>query len=1336
MRNFTLLIFLFLYSVCTIEAQNIAYLSPSGDTYADGGSSQTVFNTEQPDRMWIKTGSSDAYTRVGFIKFDISGLTIDQVATAKLRLFCYETQSTATSISVFGIDQDWEESTLTWDNRPELVIPPLTSAEVVAEAYMEWNISRYVQQAIGDGKTSISLGLSDVNGDNKLVRFYTKESTNENKPQLKINDQVEDFQALEPVDDAMVQGGKNGDNNYSSGTNYTQLMVKEGSSSEDFARRAFLKFDLKQLDRDKVDALGTVRLKLHFFKTNNSTPKIDLSLLPVSNSWEEETVTWNTAPEILDAQSIRTTTIDPDSLDQYYTWDITQYVEQQLVGTDADSIISISVRDLGNSNNGATFYSKEATDFHPMLELLKTPTDVPPAGDNSTGIFYVDAENGKDEQDGLSPQTAWKSLEKVNATTLGAGARILFKSGQSWTGTLKPLGSGEEGKPIVIGSYGAGNKPIINGAGAPETIHLNNMEYVELRNLEITNYDPSEEGGISMAEWEAKNSTEWFENPAAPQDETAKTSKMGIRISAQDLGEVNHIYMVDLKIHGINGDNRSKNNGGIYMEITGNLVPTYFNDLLIEGCYIHDVDRTGVYNVSTWEDRTIDTNDNWTPTLNYNVRHNVFERTGANALVVRVAKDPMIEHNLFHQCAIKESGNATFNFNTDGAIFQYNEARFTKANVGDVDAGGLDSDFRTKNTILQYNYVHDNDYGMLATGGGFNGTFNDNTIFRYNIIERDGLVARENGEKYAFKVSGQITNTTFHNNVIYLSPEQEGVDIMLHKLWRGNPNTTSYYNNIYYLEGENHGFDLGNSKGNTFQNNLFFAKPSTNLPPDPNAVKADPLFVNVGGGPEGFKLMANSPAIGAGRALTERPSMDYFGNPLPAEGALDIGVQQYTAAANANTPGGFAKSDFDIYLLIGQSNMAGRGDIGALDEVVLDSTYLYNATGWEKASVPLNKYSTVFKRLDLQKMNPGYTFARKLNEYTGKGVGLVVNARGGTSINEWMKGYDGATDLNLYEEAVARLKEAMKDGNFKGILWHQGESDQGSTKNYMDKLKQLVADLRNELGQNTYFVAGELGKWRDSSEDFNAVIQNISNDINQADYVSAEGLMPINQDFGDPHFDGFSQRVLGGLYADRILENVYNLDAGVASLYSECDYKGYKVAIKAGIYTLDELAKRGVRDNDLSSIKLDTGYEARLLKSADAENSVLIESSTTCLENTEVANDVSYVLIGKTGTTGGMLSVKKIREKGTGSNSIIVSPNPAKNRIRISLGSGSMDMLGKTIIQLADLQGRMIPLDIKKMNRVNNAYEYNLSNHSLSSGVYILSLQSDIGLFTAKLVIR
>lgn len=376
---------------------------------------------------------------------------------------------------------------------------------------------------------------------------------------------------------------------------------------------------------------------------------------------------------------------------------------------------------------------------------------------------------------------------------------------------------------------------------------------------------------------------------------------------------------------------------------------------------------------------------------------------------------------------------------------------------------------------------------------------------------------------------------------------------------------------------------------------------------------------------------------------TGKTTMGYFGNPIPATGTIDRGVHQFSTMNNENTPGGFAKDEFDVYLLIGQSNMAGRGDVGALDEVPLENAYLFNATDqWETVEVPLNKYSTVRKDLDLQKLNPGYTFARKLTEYTNRGIGLVVNARGGTNIEQWQKGYSGHEDYNLYEEAVARLLIAIHTGNFKGIIWHQGEANQSSSITYMAKLKQLVQDLRTDLDTYAFFVAGEINQWREASEPINNVMGSIANDINQASYIKSDDLAPINGDLDDPHFDGFSQRILGGLYADEILENVYGMSTGVASLYSQCDFQGYKVSLRPGIYNLTELEKRGIIDNDIRSIKIDPGYEVLAFTGQQEGRSVLISSSANCLTGTSVNEDVSFVVISETGTADEMLSMNVV----------------------------------------------------------------------------------------------
>lgn len=84
---------------------------------------------------------------------------------------------------------------------------------------------------------------------------------------------------------------------------------------------------------------------------------------------------------------------------------------------------------------------------------------------NYTGTtYYVDSEDGHDDNDGKSEEYPWKSLEKVNKTTFAPGDIIRFKRGGIWRGQLSLRLTGEEGKPIVFTSYGDGNKPIIQNS--------------------------------------------------------------------------------------------------------------------------------------------------------------------------------------------------------------------------------------------------------------------------------------------------------------------------------------------------------------------------------------------------------------------------------------------------------------------------------------------------------------------------------------------------------------------------------------------------------------------------------------------------------------------------------------------------------------------------------------------------------------------------------------------------------------------------------------------------------------------------------------------------------
>lgn len=239
-----------------------------------------------------------------------------------------------------------------------------------------------------------------------------------------------------------------------------------------------------------------------------------------------------------------------------------------------------------------------------------------------------------------------------------------------------------------------------------------------------------------------------------------------------------------------------------------------------------------------------------------------------------------------------------------------------------------------------------------------------------------------------------------------------------------------------------------------------------------------------------------------------------------------------------------AAQEYDVYLLVGQSNMAGRGWMTEGDEDVFDENVFVLDDKGEPvpATNPLNQYSSIRKDISMQQICPGFSFSKKISQATGRKVLLVVNARGGTTISQWMKGsQDG-----FFDEAVRRTRQAMRYGDLKAILWHQGCGDARNADSYMDSLSVFVNDLRADLQADVPFVAGELGRWRPHVEAFNRMLHSITEHIPNSAYVSSEGCMPIvtkksegQPDMNDPHFDRASQIVIGERYAEQVIKMCY-----------------------------------------------------------------------------------------------------------------------------------------------------------------------------------------------------
>ena len=78
--------------------------------------------------------------------------------------------------------------------------------------------------------------------------------------------------------------------------------------------------------------------------------------------------------------------------------------------------------------------------------------------------YYVDANNGNDAHNGLSPTTAWRTIAKVNISRFQPGDQIRFERGDVWREQLTIPSSGSSDNSIIFGAYGNGNRPVISGA--------------------------------------------------------------------------------------------------------------------------------------------------------------------------------------------------------------------------------------------------------------------------------------------------------------------------------------------------------------------------------------------------------------------------------------------------------------------------------------------------------------------------------------------------------------------------------------------------------------------------------------------------------------------------------------------------------------------------------------------------------------------------------------------------------------------------------------------------------------------------------------------------------
>ncbi|MEK0317235.1 hypothetical protein [Cohnella sp. 56] len=500
----------------------------------------------------------------------------------------------------------------------------------------------------------------------------------------------------------------------------------------------------------------------------------------------------------------------------------------------------------------------------------------PPVADAAGTVYYIDDTGGNDGNSGTSSGSAWKSLDKVNATTFAPGDKILFKSGGSWNGRLWPKGSGADGSPIVVDRYGTGSKPLIAGVTSElEAVYLRNQQYWEINNLEVTNRSS------------LPFDRDW---------QNARGQRRGVYILNEEAGILHHIQVKNLTIHDVDGAYTTRS-GGIIFDSVGSNTPSAFDGILIDGNTLTDVDAYGIYISSNcilrygmgdlwpWVPKPYGP---WTPSTNVKISNNAVIRAATGGIAWNVTDGAVVERNTVQQATYLATNAAIWWAYADNNLVQFNES-FESVN-GAEDGHGFDVDAGNIGSLVQYNYSHDNAGGfMLYVNDTY---YTDDTVVRYNISQND--------RKSIFRYSGSIRGVTNHNNTVYVGAAS-GNPVMSDYFTKtsGSPTNIQNYNNAYYSVGDK-GWTL---TGQMFDYNAYFGG-KTLVSSDPHKVTANPQFASPGSAGTGmntvggYQLQASSPLIGAGVPITDRGSRDYFGNPL-YNGDPDIGAYEYPGTVPA-----------------------------------------------------------------------------------------------------------------------------------------------------------------------------------------------------------------------------------------------------------------------------------------------------------------------------------------------------------------------------------------------------------------------------------------------------
>jgi hypothetical protein len=376
--------------------------------------------------------------------------------------------------------------------------------------------------------------------------------------------------------------------------------------------------------------------------------------------------------------------------------------------------------------------------------------------------YYISGA-GNDANSGLSPALAWRTIARANAAALHDGDRLLLEGGATFAGTVvfDASDGGSPAAPLTLASYGVGRATITAASGAGVLVY--NRAAVRLASVIVAGTMAAGSSGIVV----------YTDVPAAAPHAFVRIEDTEVVGFAQDGIQI-----------------------GAWSGAPG------FANVRIERTIARGNGRTGILTFADRPNVHRDVYVGYSKAFNNRGVAGASTNTGSG-IVLGGVDGGTIERSVAHDngelCTAGDGPVGIWAYDSTRILIQHNES-YRNRTGGAADGGGFDFDQNVTNSVMQFNYSHDNDGAgyLLAHARATNG--HRGNIIRYNISQNDG---RRNGYG-AIEVWGRILDADIHNNTVftsYVSATTKALHLHNRGVEQQHPERVRFWNNILQTTG-------------------------------------------------------------------------------------------------------------------------------------------------------------------------------------------------------------------------------------------------------------------------------------------------------------------------------------------------------------------------------------------------------------------------------------------------------------------------------------------------------------------------------------------------------